>query len=383
MKKVLILGSTGSIGTNTLEVIRHFKNKFEVVGISGHSNIDLLSEQIKEFKPKYLGITKNENYKKLKKQFSDLEYFTGSKCLENMARDIEYDIIVVSVVGAVGLKPVIEAVKRGKRVAIANKEPLVIAGEYIMKMAKKNNAEILPIDSEHSAIFQSLKNEKTKNLSKILLTASGGPFFDKKIDFKTITPKVALKHPNWSMGQKISIDSATLMNKGLEVIEAKWLFDVTPSKIRVVIHPQSIIHSMVEYKDGSIIAQLGVADMKVPIQYALSYPDRYQNDFEKLDFFKLKELTFFKPNVKKFKCLKLAFESIKIGGIMPTVLNASNEIAVYGFLKEKIRFDQIAEVVENSLEKFSSENNYDLDSVFEIDKRTRLFSKNQIKNLSL
>ncbi|MBP7654504.1 1-deoxy-D-xylulose-5-phosphate reductoisomerase, partial [Candidatus Dependentiae bacterium] len=321
MKKIVILGSTGSIGVSALNVVREFQTKFKVVGISGFSNLTLLSKQIQEFKPQFVSVPNSKDAESLKNKFGKIKFFYGDDNLVRLTESAEYDILVVAVVGAIGLMPVITGLKKGKRIAIANKEPLVIAGKIIRKIAAENGAEVIPVDSEHSAIFQCLKNENKQGIDHIILTASGGPFFFKNINLKNVVPEQALAHPNWSMGKKITIDSATLMNKGLEVIEARWLFDMPPDKIKVIIHPQSIVHSMVEFKDGSIIAQLGTADMKLPIQYALSYPERLKNSFHKLDLIEKCNLTFHKPDMKKFRCLKLAYQSIEAGGLAPTVLN--------------------------------------------------------------
>ncbi len=381
MKKIAILGATGSIGVNALNVVRIFKNKFKIVALSGYNNLKLLDEQIAEFHPECVAVASQTAANNLKKKYPNINFFYNKDALVKLAKYADYDILIVSVVGAIGLLPVIEGIKKSKRVAIANKEPLVIAGKFIMELAKKCNSEILPIDSEHSAIFQCLKNEPKKTVNNILLTASGGPFFNSDIDFKVVKPADALAHPNWSMGAKITIDSATMMNKGLEVIEARWLFDVNPKNIKVIIHPQSIIHSMVEFKDGSIIAQLGTADMKIPIQYALTYPERFTNNFKKLDLIQRNCLNFYKPDMKKFRCLALAYSAIKTGGAAPAILNAANEIAVNAFLNNRITFDKISIIVESALNNVKNINVYDIETVLEIDEITRKYAESLIKKI--
>ena len=379
MKKILVLGSTGSIGVNTLKVVKEHSCIFKITGLSCNKNVKLLEKQINETNAKYAAVNTKEQRDYLKSQFPKMKIFYGKKSLEEIAAEADYDIAVISVVGAVGLPPVIRCLERGKRAAIANKEPLVIAGDIIKDMAQKHKTEIIPIDSEHSAIFQSLKNEKKSDVNKILLTASGGPFFNKNIDFNKIKPEHALAHPKWNMGRKITIDSATLMNKGLEVIEARWLFDIPANRIEVVIHPQSIIHSMVEYIDGSIIAQLGITDMKIPIQYALAYPDRLKNKFGKVNFFNNCNMTFHKPDMQKFRCLELAYIALKKGGIMPSVLNASNEIAVNAFLNEIIAFDKIPVVIETSMTKLKNCLSPSLDDILDADTRARIYAEEFIK----
>ncbi len=375
MKKILILGSTGSIGINTLNVIRKFSHLFKVEAITTNKNVETLSNQIKEFKPKFAVVTDEEAANKIDiKIFSNTKVLTGSEGLIEVAKNAEYDILVSSLVGFAGLAPTLEAIKRGKRIALANKETLVVAGKLVMDLCKKYNSEIIPVDSEHSAIFQSLVGEDFKNIKKIILTASGGPFLHKDIsELENVTVEDALNHPNWSMGNKITIDSATMMNKGLEVIEAKWLFNLGNDKIEVVIHPQSIIHSMVEFVDGSIKAQLSVPDMKLPIQYALSYPDRFNSNFVETNFVKIGKLTFFEPNLEKFRCLKLAYDVLEQGGISACILNAANEIAVNRYLNKRIKFTDIPVYIEKALNKFPNIQNYDLGTVFEADFKTRMF----------
>lgn len=352
MKYISILGSTGSIGTQTLEVIKNLGDEYKVVSLSTNTNIDLLEEQIREFRPKTVAVYDKNSAKVLKERMLGypVNIEVGLDGLIAVATEESANIVVTSVVGMIGLLPTLEAIKCKKNVALANKETLVTAGELVMKLAKDNNVTILPVDSEHSAIYQCLQGNNKKEVHKLILTASGGPFRGKKTNqLRDVSLMDALNHPNWSMGKKITIDSATLMNKGLEVIEAKWLFDVDINNIDVVVHPQSIVHSMIEYIDGSVIAQLGVPNMKVPIQYALTYPIRNQNNFERLDLTKTSNLSFEKPDMETFKCLKLAIDSIAIGGTLPTVLNASNEAVVDLFLGQKISFLNIQEIIEEIL----------------------------------
>ncbi len=379
-KNIVILGATGSIGTQALEVVENLKN-INIVGLSTNTNIDILEKQIRKYNPMYVCVTNIEKANILKENIKDTktQILTGEEGLIKLATLDNVDTILNSLVGNVGLLPTIYGIRAKKHIALANKETLVSAGELVIKEAKKYNVNIYPIDSEHSAIFQCLQGNKYDEIEKIILTASGGPFRD-HTSLENVTLKEALNHPNWSMGKKITIDSATLMNKGLEVIEAKWLFNVDVDKIEVIIHPQSIIHSMVEYKDSAIMAQLGTPDMKVPIQYALAYPSRIKNDFEKLDLLKYNNLTFKKPDYELFPCLKYAFDAIKIGGTMPCVLNASNEIAVEYFLKEKIKFTDIPKIVYKTMEEHKNKNklNYSLEDVLQADKFARDFAKNLI-----
>ncbi len=352
MKNLTILGSTGSIGTQTLEIVENNSTELRAYALAAASNVKLMEEQIRKFKPEYAVMFVEKAALELKALVAD----TGVKVLYGMEGLITVstlentDIVVTALVGMIGIKPTIAAINAGKTIALANKETLVTAGHIIMPLASKKNVPILPVDSEHSAIFQSLNGEAHKNIKKILLTASGGPFRGKTYEeLKGMRVEDALKHPNWSMGKKVTIDSASLVNKGLEVIEAKWLFDVEPTDIQVVIQPQSIIHSMVEYIDGSVIAQLGVPDMKLPIQYALFYPDRRMMSGNKLDFYKLKEITFFEPDTETFMGLKYAYEAIKTGGNMPTVFNAANEWAVKCFLNKEIPFTGIYDYIETAM----------------------------------
>lgn len=348
MKNISILGSTGSIGTQTLEIVRE-NEELSVVALAAGRNVKLMEAQIREFKPKYAAMWSEDACKELAKRVKDIDVkiLNGMEGLIEISTLEEIEILVTAIVGMIGIRPTIEAIKKKKTIALANKETLVTAGHIIMPLAKEMGVSILPVDSEHSAIFQSLNGESIECISKILLTASGGPFRGKTIEqLQTMTVEDALRHPNWSMGKKITIDSATLVNKGLEVMEAKWLFDVDLDRIEVVVHPQSIIHSMVEYVDGGIIAQLGVPDMKLPIQYALFYPDRKPMKGKRVNFFELAQITFEKPDTDTFQGLQLAMAAAKEGGSMPTVYNAANEKAVDLFLNNKLRFLEISEMIE-------------------------------------
>lgn len=352
MKKIAILGSTGSIGTQTLEVVRNNRD-IKVVALAAGSNIRLLEQQIREFRPKLAAVWSEENAKQLRLMVRDLptKIVWGMEGLLEVAQIPESEILVTAIVGMIGIRPTVAAIRAGKNIALANKETLVTAGHIIMPLAKERKVSILPVDSEHSAIFQSLNGERQNHISKILLTASGGPFRGKKRqELEHIRPEDALKHPNWSMGRKITIDSSTLVNKGLEVMEVKWLFDVDPERIQVVVQPQSIIHSMVEFDDGAVIAQLGTPDMKLPIQYALYYPQRRYLPGDRLDFWKLSQITFEKPDTETFRGLTLAYRALREGGSMPTVYNAANEKAVSLFLDGKIRYLDITDIIEDCMD---------------------------------
>jgi 1-deoxy-D-xylulose-5-phosphate reductoisomerase len=384
LKKVAILGSTGSIGTQTLEVISQVKGRFKIELLSAYSNYRLLIEQAKKFKPKTLifgDISKSKILeKKLKNEKINILY--GEKALNNFHKYSKPDIVLTALVGKSGLLPTINAINNNISVALANKETLVVAGDIITKLCEEKNVNILPVDSEHSAIYQCLLGEKHKNIDKIILTASGGPFRGKSIeDLKNIKKEDALNHPNWDMGDKISIDSSTLMNKGLEVIEAKYLFNIDIDSIEVIVHPQSIIHSMVEFNDGSIKAQMGEPDMKLPIQFALGYPERLRNNFKRYNFLKNNTLNFEKPCLKTFNNLKLAFESGKKGGNSPCILNAANEVVVEAFLDEKINYLDMTKFIEDSLNKISYIATPNLDQLIETDLLTRSFVYKKIKSL--
>ena len=355
MKKIAILGSTGSIGTQTLEIVRT-NGDLEVTALAAGNNIDLLEKQIREFKPKLAAVWKEERANELKDKINDLDVkvVSGMDGLLEVARQPESEILVTAIVGMIGILPTIEAINAGKDIALANKETLVTAGHIIMPLAKEKGVSILPVDSEHSAIFQSLQGGQQKALHKILLTASGGPFRGKKLeDLANIQVEDALKHPNWAMGRKITIDSSTMVNKGLEVIEAKWLFGVNVDQIQVVVQPQSIIHSMVEYEDGAVIAQLGTPDMKLPIQYALYYPERRFLRGMRLDFYKLGQMTFEAPDMDTFEGLKFALEAMRRGGNIPTVFNAANEKAVAMFLERRIAFLDIPDIIASAMEEIT------------------------------
>ena len=354
MKKIGILGATGSIGTQTLEIVRNHRDEVQVVALAAGKNAALLEKQIREFEPRLAVLWDEEASRDLKERVSDLDVkvLSGMEGLLEIAAMEEIEALVTAVVGMIGVQPTLAAIEHGKDILLANKETLVTAGHLLMPLAKEKGVKILPVDSEHSAIFQSLNGEKKSQVKKILLTASGGPFRGKKREeLAGMRVEDALKHPNWSMGRKITIDSATMVNKGLEVMEAKWLFDVELDQIQVVVQPQSIIHSMVEYADGSIIAQLGLPDMKLPIQYALFYPDRKPMPGPELDFYELAQITFEKPDLETFTGLQLAFDAMRIGGSMPTVYNAANEKAVGLFLNRKISFLQIPEIIEMCMEQ--------------------------------
>lgn len=352
MKKIAILGSTGSIGTQTLEVVRA-NGDIGVVALTAGKNVDLLEKQIREFCPKFAAIWKEKDAKELKERLTEIhcEIGFGMEGLIQAAVIAEADVVVTAVVGMIGIEPTVAAIEAGKDIALANKETLVCAGHIIMPLAKEKKVQILPVDSEHSAIFQCLQGNENNPIEKILLTASGGPFRDyTKSQLEKVTLQDALHHPNWSMGKKITIDSSTMVNKGLEVIEAKWLFSVEPENIQVVVQPQSIIHSMVQFQDGGVMAQLGTPDMKLPIQYALYYPNRRKLLGERLDFTRLSEITIARPDMEVFEGLKYAFEACKIGGSMPTVLNAANEYAVAKFLDGKIRYVDITRMIRTAMD---------------------------------
>lgn len=354
MKKIGILGATGSIGTQTLEIVRNHRDEVQVVALAAGKNAALLEKQIREFEPRLAVLWDEEASRDLKERVRDLDVkvLSGMEGLLEIAAMEEMEALVTAVVGMIGVQPTLAAIEHGKDILLANKETLVTAGHLLMPLAKEKGVKILPVDSEHSAIFQSLNGEKKSQVKKILLTASGGPFRGKKREeLAGMRVEDALKHPNWSMGRKITIDSATMVNKGLEVMEAKWLFDVELDQIQVVVQPQSIIHSMVEYADGSIIAQLGLPDMKLPIQYALFYPDRKPMPGPELDFYELAQITFEKPDLETFTGLQLAFDAMRIGGSMPTVYNAANEKAIGLFLNRKISFLQIPEIIEMCMEQ--------------------------------
>lgn len=380
MKKILILGSTGSIGINALNVIRNFPGKFRISGLTVNSRIDLLLPQIEEFTPEFVVVRNEEPAKELRQRIGrKIEILSGDEGLIEASASADYDFLISAMVGFAGLAPTVEGVKRGKRIALANKETLVAAGELVKNLVEKHNAEIIPVDSEHSAIFQCLIGESSAEVEKLILTASGGPFREKvKEEFQKISVEDALNHPNWKMGNKITIDSATMMNKGLEVIEAHWLFNLPQEKIDVLIHPQSIVHSMVQFVDGSIKAQMSLPDMKLPIQYALTYPERLPNNFPRTNFPDISGLTFSTPDLNKFECLKLAYDTLESGGTAPCTLNAANEIAVAKFLRKEIKFPDIPALICNALEHFDNHKNPELETIIEQDKLTRNYVTNLV-----
>jgi 1-deoxy-D-xylulose-5-phosphate reductoisomerase len=381
-KKIAILGSTGSIGTQALEVIKANNDIFEVELLTAQRNADLLILQAAEFKPNVVVIGDPNLYDKVNAALDPLniKVYSGQNALNSVVENENIHTVLTALVGYSGLIPTINAIKAGKHIALANKETLVVAGALITQLAIENKIDILPVDSEHSAIFQCLVGEYLNPIEKIILTASGGPFRGKNIDYlKTVTKKEALKHPNWEMGAKITIDSASLMNKGLEVIEAKWLFDLKSDQIDVIVHPQSIVHSLVQFTDGSIKAQLGLPDMKLPIQYALGFPQRLKSEFPRFDFLNFPNLTFEKPDVSTFKNLRLAFEALEKAGSMPCILNAANEIAVDAFLKDKIGFLEMSDLVEYCMSKVSFTKYPTLDDYIETDKITRQIAIEKIK----
>ena len=382
VKRIAIFGSTGSIGTQALEVIAANPSKFSVEVLTCNGNDDLLIQQALRFNPNIVVVGDEQRYQKVKSALTntDIKVFAGETALEDVASMDVYDLMLAAIVGYAGLRPTLNAINAGKPVALANKETLVVAGDIIMQTAVARRVPVIPVDSEHSAIFQCLVGEMRNPIEKIILTASGGPFLGKKPNYLVnVKREHALQHPNWTMGAKISIDSATLMNKGLEMIEAKWLFNLEPEQIEVLVHPQSIIHSMVQFEDGSIKAQMGVPDMKLPIQYALSFPQRLANQFPRCDFRKIKSLTFEEPDLKTFRNLGLAVEALNKGGNLPCIMNAANEIAVYAFLRNRIGFLDMTDVIERTMQKISYIRQPSLDEYFESDGEARNFAADLIK----
>ncbi len=382
-KKITILGSTGSIGKSALDIIRTFPDHLKVIGLATHSNVTEIRKQIIEFQPQYVGIFDEKVAIEITNEFPQITVLAGKEGIIELATK-EVDILLCAIVGASGLHPILKGIEYNRNIAIANKEPIVMAGGLITSKAKKYSTKLIPVDSEHSAIFQCLMGNKKNDVRTIYLTASGGPFYRKPTEeLEFVTPEEAINHPTWKMGKKISIDSATLMNKGLEIIEAMWLFDLQENQIEVLIHPQSIVHGLVEFKDGSILAQLGPTDMKIPIMFSFTYPDRAPVPLKRLDIHTLSAITFETPNLTKFPCLRIAKEVAKTGGLAPTVLNASNEVAVQAFCDRKIKFTQIYDVVAKTLEEFDFSNyHYNLDTILEIDKLTRVKSANIIEKIS-
>jgi 1-deoxy-D-xylulose-5-phosphate reductoisomerase len=378
-KNIAILGSTGSIGRSTLEVVRNLPDRFRVTYLTAHRNINLLREQIALFSPRGVVVLDEQNAVTLRKQLDGATLvLSGEEALETVVRRDDVDIVLCSLVGFAGLKPTLSAIEAGKDIALANKETLVVGGEIIMRRVRETGVRLIPVDSEHSAILQCLQGEDRSSVARLLLTASGGPFLHlDRARFGTITKAQALNHPTWRMGNKITIDSATLMNKGLEVIEAFWLFGIAREKIEVVIHPQSIIHSMVEFVDGSIKAQLGVPDMKIPIQYALTFPERPESSYRRVDFGTLKEMTFLAPDLEKFRCLALAYRALTMGGTVPAVLNAANEVAVELFLNERIPFNAIPLLIEEALANHTPTYAVTLNDLIRADSETRAAVRQQ------
>jgi len=382
MKRLAILGSTGSIGVNTLNIVRQFPEQFEVIGLSAGVNIKSLKEQVREFRPKIISVLNKELSEDLRKDLSseEVEVVYGVEGLIRVATYPEADQVVSAIVGAVGLIPTLSAIKAKKSIALANKESLVMAGKIMMEEAKQQNVRILPIDSEHSAIFQSLLGHQKEGIHRLILTASGGPFLDLPLSkLHEVTVKEALNHPHWEMGKKITIDSASLMNKGLEVIEAHWLFDIPVERIVVRIHPQSVVHSMVEYIDGSIIGQMGITDMRIPISYALSYPRRLNLQLPSLDLSKVGGLTFSAPDPERFPCLQLAYRSIEIGETMPTILNAANEVAANAFLEGSIRFTDVPLILQRLMEEHEVKPVRTIEDILRADQWSRERAKNLIE----
>lgn len=382
IKNIALLGSTGSIGQNTLEIVRKYPNRLKIKALTAGNNWQLLAEQALEFNPEYVALasTKNEADLKTALANTNIKVGTGENALIEAVSLNNVDTVLAAIVGFAGLKPVMEAIALKRRICLANKETLVVAGSIFMKAIKENKVDLLPVDSEHSAIFQCLSGLNNPNLSKIIITASGGPFKDFPTEkLKDVTVEMALKHPNWNMGGKITIDSATLMNKGLEVIEAHWLFGADYEDIDIVIHPQSLIHSLIEYSDGSVIAQLGWPDMKLPIQCALSWPERWELPLKPFNLLHAKNMTFFEPRFEDFPSLKLAIKAGKEGGIMPCVLNAANEVAVEAFLNNIITFIEIPQLIETTLRGFNNADVKSIDRLIEIDYKARDFAKSMIK----
>ena len=373
MKKIAILGSTGSIGTQALQVIAEHPDLYEAYVLTANSQADLLIEQARRFRPAQVVIADESLYGRVSEALNDLpiQVYAGADALEQVVQNGEVDIVLTALVGFAGLRPTVAAIRSHKQIALANKETLVVAGELVTQLAYENHAAILPVDSEHSAIFQCLMGEQSE-IEKIILTASGGPFRKFTMDeLKTVTPAMALKHPNWDMGAKITIDSATMMNKGFEVIEAKWLFGVEAADIQVVVHPQSVVHSAVQYRDGAVKAQLGVPDMRVPIQLAFSYPQRLASSFDRLDWYHMTDLTFEAPDLDKFRCLALAFEALQRGGTVPCVLNAANEVVNLAFRQERCSFLQMPEIIEQTIASTTFIANPSLDDYFAVDAEAR------------
>ncbi len=385
MKKITLLGSTGSIGVNALDILDKNPKKFKVVALAAGRNVQLLAQQILRFRPKIVAVQTRQDAERLQQILggkNNIPILYDGTGIEEVASYPSSDIVLSAISGAAGLKPTLAAIEAGKDIALANKETMVVAGHIVTKKARQKNIKILPVDSEHSAIFQCLAGQRPENLRRIILTASGGPFYNlSKADLKKVTLAQALKHPRWEMGRKITIDSASLMNKGLEVIEAKWLFNIDIAHIDVLIHPQSVVHSMVELLDGSVLAQLGITDMRIPIAYAFAYPDRMANDLPLLNLAKAGPLEFHRPDMNKFSCLELAYEAGRSGGTAPVALNAANEVAVAAFIENKICFNDLPKVIEKVLHKHHTGNNPSLENILDTDGEARTQAQNVIKKL--
>ncbi|MEC4889436.1 MAG: 1-deoxy-D-xylulose-5-phosphate reductoisomerase [Nitrospira sp.] len=374
MKTIIILGSTGSIGTNTLDIVQRFPEEFRVAGLTAGNNIDKLEEQIRIFKPRVVAVSNDAAAATLRQRCAGIpvDILAGEKGIADVASLPEAEMVISAIVGAAGLVPTLAAIRTGKHIALANKEPMVMAGKLMQEEARKHGVNIFPVDSEHSAIFQSLVGHRLQDVRRLILTASGGALWTlTKEQLRDVTPERALQHPNWKMGSKITIDSATLMNKGLEVVEARWLFDIPESRIEVLVHRESIIHSLVEYEDRSMIAQLGLPDMRTPISYAMRYPERLPLDLPSLDLAEVGKLTFCKPDHERFPCLQLGYESLRIGGTMPAAMNAANEIAVEAFLQKGIRFLEIAEVIRQTMDAHAPKEIHSLEDALDADRWAR------------
>ncbi|MBE0460423.1 MAG: 1-deoxy-D-xylulose-5-phosphate reductoisomerase [Candidatus Aminicenantes bacterium] len=382
MKNVSILGSTGSIGRNTLQVIEHLSDKFNIVGLAAGKNTKLLKKQVEKFKPKVVSLERTEDAQEIMQAYSHLglRVVSGREGAEEIAQIEDNDIVVCAITGINGLLPTLAAVKAGKRVALANKESMVVAGSLLKKEANRTGAEIIPVDSEHSGVFQCLVKENRENIKRVILTASGGPFFrTPKEDMQKITLEEALNHPRWKMGAKVTIDSATLMNKGLELIEAKWLFDLHPQQLEILIHPQSIVHSLVEMKDGSVLAQMSTTDMRIPIQYALTYPQREKAPVASLDLSQIQSLDFFEVDTNKFPLIKIARLALKEGGSFPVALNAANEEVVDAFLKKKLRFSEVYDVIREAVEAHDTREVNSIEEIFQIDREIKMKTRKIIE----
>jgi 1-deoxy-D-xylulose-5-phosphate reductoisomerase len=374
MKKIVILGSTGSIGTNTLDIVAKFPNQFRVVGLTAGTNVEKLEEQVQVFKPKAVALAQESSAVRLRSRCGgDVEVLSDTAGMARVAALLEADLVISAIVGGAGLVPTLSAIRAGKNVALANKEPMVMAGQLMQEEARAKGVRIFPIDSEHSAIFQSMEGHRREDIRRLILTASGGPLWDLSLEeMRAVKPEEALRHPNWKMGAKITIDSATLMNKGLEVVEARWLFDVPASQIEVIVHRESIIHSLVEYRDGSVMAQLGLPDMRTPISYAMNYPQRMPLDPPPLDLAAIGKLTFHRPDHDRFPCLRLGYEALKIGGTMPAVLNAANEVAVASYLNHTVGFLDIARVIRSTMDAHSPRSVHQIEEALEADRWARV-----------